>query len=204
MSVAAGVQTLAAYREAKAACGLSNYSKAADILSGMQKSASLSEDQKEFCRQQQMICLGHLAPQAMAPKSLPHPLTPSSDQRNDCGPRALLIACETLGVKTSLADLTKAAGTDARGTSLAGLKRAAVGLKLKSEGLQVSREEFPLVQTPCICWTHLNHYVVVSGFAGHGEGGTATVQDPNELRPRIVSQEKLLQESGGYLITLRR
>ena len=81
---------------------------------------------------------------------------------------------------------------------------AAASVGLKAEGVQVSREALPDVPTPCIGWTNRDHYVVVCGFNGRGEHGTATIQDANENAPRTVSLEKLNQATGGYLLTLRR
>jgi hypothetical protein len=122
----------------------------------------------------------------------------------DCGPRALLLACDALGVRASLPALTKAAGMGPRGTSLQGLKRAAESLKLKAEGVQASREALPDVTTPAIAWTHRDHFITLLALSGRGEGGTATIRDPNEPHERTISQESLLQSSGGYLLTLSR
>ena len=54
------MQTLPAYNRAAIACSYGQYQKAADILATMQKSTGLKPDQKEFCHQQELICLGHL------------------------------------------------------------------------------------------------------------------------------------------------
>ena len=108
-----------------------------------------------------------------------------------------------MGIVSSLADLTKAAGTSSNGPTGSGMKRAAASLHVRLEGIQVSREALPDVPTPCIGWTQ-NHYVVICRFNGRGEQGTATIQDPNENAPSTVSLEKLNQATGGYLLTLRR
>jgi ABC-type bacteriocin/lantibiotic exporter with double-glycine peptidase domain len=115
----------------------------------------------------------------------------------------LLLACEKLGVKTDLAALSKAAGTGARGTTMQGLKRAAVSAHLKAEGVQVAREALP-DQPVSVAWFHGDHYVAVLGFNGRGESGTALIHDPNDAAPRIVSQESLLQSSAGVLLALHR
>jgi ABC-type bacteriocin/lantibiotic exporter with double-glycine peptidase domain len=124
----------------------------------------------------------------------------------DCGPRALLLVCQRLGVRTDLQALTKAAGTGPKGTSLAGLKRAAEALHLTTEGVQTSREALPDLPMPAIAWEPGNggHYVAVLSLSGRGESGTATIHDPNEPSEKTVSQEQLLQACGGYLMTLRR
>ena len=81
---------------------------------------------------------------------------------------------------------------------------AAASVGLKAEGVQVSREALPDVPTPCIGWVNRDHYVVVCGFSGRGERGTATIQDPNEISPRTISCERLLQATSGYLLVLHR
>jgi len=116
----------------------------------------------------------------------------------------MLLACEKLGVKTTLPEVRRAAGTDASGTTMAGLKRAAEGLHLKAEGVQAGRQALPRVTTPALAWVHGNHFISVLALAGEGEGGTAVIHDPNEPAERTIAQEELLQMSGGYLLTLHR
>ena len=87
---------------------------------------------------------------------------------------------------------------------MAGLKHAAEALKLKVVGVQSSREALPDQALPAIGWSHGNHYIAVLSWNGRGDSGTATIRDPNEAAPRTLSQEKLLQATGGYLLTLRR
>ena len=93
---------------------------------------------------------------------------------------------------------------NSKGTTVAGLKSAAEKLGLKAEGIQSSREALPDQPLPAIGWAHGNHYITVISWNGRGEGGTALVQDPGEVAPRSISQESLLQATGGYLLTLRR
>ncbi|HLJ57157.1 MAG TPA: cysteine peptidase family C39 domain-containing protein, partial [Chthonomonadaceae bacterium] len=109
-----------------------------------------------------------------------------------------------LGVKASLPELRKAAGTDAQGTTLAGLKRAAEGLRMKAEGVQAGREALSRLPTPALAWVRGDHYIAVLAVRGEGESGTAVIHDPNEPAERTIAQERLLQMSGGYLLTLRR
>ena len=87
---------------------------------------------------------------------------------------------------------------------MAGLKRAAESRKLRVEGVQASREAFPDQPLPAIGWSRGEHYITILAWSGRGEFGTALIQDPNESTPRTVSQEALLQATGGYLLTLRR
>jgi hypothetical protein len=235
----AGVQSLPAYRKAQAECAHGRFRQAAGILARLEQSATLTDDERAFCRTQEAICLGHLrrsSPPASLEAQRHGENTEGAGQRfsvagdrglksssadshrsavadvnaggaaapSDCGPRALLLACERLGVKTSLPALTKAAGTNSRGTSLAGLKRAAESLHLRAEGLQAGRDALPGLPMPAIAWVHGDHYVAVLALSGRGESGTATVHDPNEPTEKTASQENLLQDCGGYLLTLSR
>jgi hypothetical protein len=217
-TASASVQSLPNYEVARRACARGQYRQAAEILARMQKSPTLDAEQKEFCHKQELICLSHLAPHKPVSNSASHAGGASETGKAahpegtrkpppygvDCGPRALLLACQKLGVKATLAELTRAAGTDAHGTQMAGLKRAAEQLKLKAEGVQASREALRDLPVPAIAWSHGNHFLTVLAWNGRGEFGTALVHDPNEAAPRTVSQEKLLQASSGYLLTLRR
>jgi hypothetical protein len=243
----AGVQSLPAYRKAQAECAHGRFQQAAGILARLEQSASLTDEERAFCRTQEAICLGHLRRSSPAAsleaqrhgenKEGAGPIYSLTGERgpesstgvdrglksssadnhrsavadvnagraaSDCGPRALLLACDRLGVRTSLAALTKAAGTNSRGTSLAGLKRAAESLHLNAEGLQTGREALPGLPMPAIAWVHGDHYVAVLALSGRGESGTATVHDPNEPTEKTASQESLLQDCGGYLLTLSR
>ena len=116
----------------------------------------------------------------------------------------LLLACEKLGVLTTLSELTRAAGTNAQGTKMAGLKRAAESVKLKAEGLQASREALADVPLPAVGFWQGSHYITVLEWRGRGESGTALIQDPNEDKARLISDEKLVQSTSGYFLSLRR
>jgi len=85
-----------------------------------------------------------------------------------------------------------------------GLEHACKELGIKTEGVQASREALPDQPLPAIAWSLGNHYLTILAWNGRGETGTATIHDPNESTPRSVSQERLLQATGGYLLTLRR
>jgi ABC-type bacteriocin/lantibiotic exporter with double-glycine peptidase domain len=122
----------------------------------------------------------------------------------DCGPRALLLLCQKLGVKTSLATLQQTAGTTAQGTTLAGLQQAAQKLGLQAEGVQVSRDALPDTALPAIAWMNRDHYVALLALSGSGESATATIHDPNKAGEETLSQEQLLQRCGGYLLLVHR
>ncbi|HLJ66444.1 MAG TPA: cysteine peptidase family C39 domain-containing protein [Chloroflexota bacterium] len=121
-----------------------------------------------------------------------------------CGPRALLLVCDKLGVHTTLKALESAAGSIDGKTSMAGLKRAAEGLGLKASGIQAGREALPTLRTPALAWVHGNHYIAVLEMRGAGESGTVLIHDPNEADEATIAQERFLQMGGGFLLTLRR
>lgn len=116
----------------------------------------------------------------------------------DCGPRALLLACHELDAPTSVAVLTRAAGTTAAGTTLVGLQKAATSVGLKATGVQVDRDALAALSHPAIAWVDGSHYVAVLGV----NGDTATIHDPNKERKENVPLSDLLGRSGGVLLTL--
>ena len=122
----------------------------------------------------------------------------------DCGPRALLLVCQKLGIEASLPELRQAAGTNKQGTSLEGLAKAAKQVGLQAEGVQMSREALQDLDTVAIGWTDRNHYVAVLRVSGRGDEATATIHDPNQPEEETISLEKLLQRSNGYLLLLHR
>lgn len=196
------IQSTPLFRQAAQACKQHDYRHAAELLQALANTPDLPPDAIAFVQQQRDICLkdAGLLPTASAVASpAAHPPADA-----DCGPRALLIACRKLGVKTDLEALRLAAGTTVQGTTLAGLQQAAHKLGLRADGIQVSREALPDVDLPALAWVHRDHYVALLGLSGSGEHGTATIHDPNHSAEETLSQEQLLQRSGGYLLLLHR
>jgi len=128
---------------------------------------------------------------------------PVSSANVNCGPRALLLVCQQLGVRTSVEYLSRQAGTNAQGTSLEGLSIAAKAVGLKAEGVQVSREAFSDQPLPAIAYVNGNHFIVVLKLEGGGDNATATIHDPNEAQEQTISQERLLRLCSGYLLLVR-
>ena len=118
----------------------------------------------------------------------------------DCGPRALLLLCPQLGVHTSLDTLRKQAGTTAAGTSLAGLAKAAQAVGLKARGVRVDKQALTQLSDPAVAWVDGNHYVALLSV----EGQRATIHDPNQPQEEVLPVTRLLQRSGGVLLTLSR
>lgn len=207
---AAHVQSLPLYRQAKQACTQKQYRQAADLLARLAADTSLSAQERDFCQEQRAICLkdaGLPTPpfrSAFVPPPASPPASPLTPDQANCGPRALNLVCERLGVHTSLPDLQRAAGTTRQGTSLEGLAKAAQKVGLKTEGLQVSRQALAHVDMPAIAWVNENHYIAVLSTQGEGEQGTAVVHDPNSGGEQTISQERLLSQCSGYLLLVHK
>jgi hypothetical protein len=202
-SAVSQVRSSPLYRQARQDCTRHDYRKAADRLQTLARTPGLTPDALAFCNTQRDICLkdAGLLP-AAAPVSSPSAILPASDA--DCGPRALLLVCQRLGVKTTLPRLRQAAATTQKGTTLAGLQQAAQKVGLQAEGVQVNRQALPNTALPAIAWVNRNHYVALLALSGSGDTATATIHDPNKPTQEILSQEQLLQRCGGFLLLLRR
>ena len=119
---ATSVQAMPEYKAATKLCSSGKYKQAAQILNKMQQSQALSTEQRLFCERQEIICLGHLGPTAAKARTNnrisnnqiapAHTVPKASAESVDCGPRALLIACDRLGVKATLPDLIRSAATE--------------------------------------------------------------------------------------------
>jgi len=89
---------------------------------------------------------------------------------SDCGPAALATLIRTLGGDPPPSDsLARLAGTGARGTSFAGLSRAAARLGVRNEVGRLDAAAMENLSTPVIAWVDGGHFVTVvpdsSGFA---------------------------------------
>lgn len=198
------------YQQAEQACQRKNYAQAVRLLQRLAVAPGLSAAQRRFVLEQRNLCLHDAglpaptlalaAPPAVSPE--PNPSRSAADA--DCGPRALLLLSNQLGIPASLPQLRRLAGTTGNGTSLDGLARAAQSLGLKTEGVQVSREALPDLPMPGIAWTNGRHYCAVLALQGRGEQGTAVIHDPNQPQEETISQERLLRLSGGILLLVHK
>ena len=198
------MQSSPLYKQARQDCKRKDFRQAADHLQTLSRTPGLAPDAVAFCNAQRDICLkdAGLAPVSMTVAVASLPARTPADA--DCGPRALLLVCRKLGVKTDLQTLQQAAGTTSTGTTLAGLQQAAQKLGLQAEGVQVSREALPDIATPAIGWFHRNHYEVLLALSGSGDKATAVLHDPNKPNEETISQEQLLQRCNGYLLLVHR
>lgn len=212
------VHSLPLYQQAELACKQKRFAEAAALLQrlGAQKGLDIAEI--TFLQQQRVICLhdaGLPVPSSTAARSTAPALPfltsvslPAAAANSlldaDCGPRALLLLCNRLGVKTTLHFLRQQAGTTTAGTSLAGVAMAAKAVGLKAEGVQVSREALSEIRSDALAYINSNHFILVSALQGSGENATATVHDPNRAGEETMSQERLLRLCSGYLLLVKR
>jgi hypothetical protein len=89
---------------------------------------------------------------------------------SDCGPAALATLIRTLGGDPPPNDsIARLAGTGARGTSFAGLSRAALRLGVRNEVSRLDAAAMETLSTPVIAWVDGGHFVTVvpdsPGFA---------------------------------------
>ncbi|MCS6862729.1 MAG: cysteine peptidase family C39 domain-containing protein [Abditibacteriales bacterium] len=82
--------------------------------------------------------------------------------QSDCGPAALLALCQRLGVKATKEELARLAGTDATGTTMAGLAQAAQAKGLTTEGLWVDAVALQRTRLPALAWASGYHWVAVT------------------------------------------
>ena len=200
------------YRQAQQACQLRDFRSAAHLLSQLAASASLTSEQLAFVEEQRNLCLHDAGlpeeGKRRKEKGKREELSATNHQlpatNADCGPRALLLACEQLGVKATLPQLRQLAGTTQQGSSVEGLAQAAKAVGLQAEGVQVSREALPDVDMPALAYVNGNHFVLVEKMLGRGESGTVRLHDPNHAQEDTISQERLLRLCSGYLLLVRK
>ena len=194
------------YLQARQSCKRHDYRKAADCLERLARTPGLAPETLVFVQQQRDICLRDAGLLSIAPAAAKAEarLPDHAPANADCGPRALLLLCQKLGIKTNLEALRLSAGTTPQGTTLAGLQKAAQKLGLQAEGMQVSREALLETALPAIAWMNHNHYVCLLDISGSGDRGTATIRDPNRSTEQTILQEQLLQHGGGYLLLVHR
>jgi len=202
-SAAAQVQSSPLYQQARQDCKKHDYRRAADALQALARTPGLAPEAAAFAVQQRTICLRDAGlPPPATPVTVDLPARFPVDA--DCGPRALLLVCQKLGVKTSVETLRSTAGTTAEGTTMAGLQQAAQKIGLKAEGVQVSREALPDTSPVAIAWMNRNHYAALLALSGRGDTATATIHDPNRPASETISQEQFLQRCGGFLLLVHR
>ena len=199
------VRSLPEYKKATALFAQGDKAGAKLALEALLKTPNLSPTDTAFLKTQ----IGIIAPLTPASNPSPGPFPvpgKGSFGLGDCGPRALLLAAGELGVKADVATLAKAAGTDANGTNLEGLVKAAKTIGLKAEGVQMDRDALARLATPAVAWWEGNHFVAVLRISENAFTGevSALVHDPNEKEAKPLPLDKLLAQSGGILLVLKK
>lgn len=118
---------------------------------------------------------------------------------SDCGPAALATLLRTLGgTPPPLDSIAALAGTGARGTTFAGLARAARILGVPSELVRLDSVALAVLDTPVIAWVDEGHFVTVVS----GSSGDALVLDP-QAGPYRISLRGLRRFWGGEALLPR-
>jgi len=203
-----GVGRLPRYREAIRRYQRHDYAGALGQIDLLLAQAEQSGTQADilFLERQRALCQGALTGSSDSKSAVistfaavvAPPRAAGAATRADCGPRALLVACNELNVSASLPGLIQAAGTTKTGTTLVGLAKAAGSVGLQAAGVQMDRDALANLSHPALAWVDGNHYVAVLGV----NGDTATIHDPNRTRKEDIPLADLLGRSGGVLLTL--
>lgn len=212
--IASGSVSLAPeYKDAVGLYGRHDFRGALAILNTLSADTRFaSPTDQAFLRRQRDICQASLEDKPIPSAHAVSVASAASRKRTmavigtDCGPRALLLVCQEMGVPADLAALRKTAGTGKDGTTLEGLTKAAASVGLKAEGVQVDRDALAQLSTPAVAWMNGNHFVAVLSVRRRLIDGTpvATIHDPNQDRKEEIPQSELLERSGGILLTLTR
>ena len=192
------------YRQATAQFAQKDYAAALNNIESLLRQPRYAHNPTvhSFLLKQAVLCRHAIDPHAAA--AIPIETVASDVPRHfaqaDCGPRALLLLCPRLGVKTDINTLRRAAGTTGQGTTLQGLKRAAQAAGLKATGVQVDKAALSHVSLPAIAWYDSNHYVALL----HVSEEQVTIHDPNQTKEETLSTNEFLGRSTGLLLTVSR
>ena len=211
------VKEMPQFRAAVKEYAAGRYAAAASRVEALERGGALDGAGRSFCEGQRLICLRKAANPKPACKPDGQPWIPPrkpsvsvfraparSPADVDCGPRALRIAAERMGVRAPVERLRTLADTTASGTTMEGLAEAAKAIGLKAEGVQVGRDALAELDSPALARVDRNHWVAVLSVRGEPVDGTARIHDPNRAEPQEIPQTELLARSGGYLLELRR
>jgi len=127
--------------------------------------------------------------------------TPPPTPEQQCGPQALAYALHRLGIEATAEAIAAAAGTDnERGTSFAGLAKAAEQFGATAKGLLVDDAGLKQAPLPAIAWVDSDHFVVIE------TAGLLSVRfwDPLDQRAHRLKYEDFHQRWQGYVLTLQR
>ena len=188
-----------AYRQAVKLFRAKQLKQAESVVNGLLQRPDLSQEDRKFLLTQVEICRN--------PKigSGDIQLSPASYSRKnpesaDCGPRALSIALDALGVQADAAILRKDSATSGYGATLKGLALAARRVGMKAEGVRMDLHALKGLQQPAVAWFNGDHFVAVLRV----RGDRVLIHDPNATGEEWVDTEHLFRRSGGILLILSR
>ena len=104
---------------------------------------------------------------------------------NDCGPQTLQVICELLGVKSTIEELARLAGTDETGTTMGGLYQAAKKKRLDPLAGEFTVQKLQEWNRPAIAFVKNNHFVVVESVVA----GKLRILDPPRLPYQMTLRE---------------
>jgi hypothetical protein len=193
------------YKRAEILFHAGERTKARSIFVGLLRNPTLTLQDKQFLQRQIFIADGNKTPLGFIGKT-PIGARSSQTPSADCGPRALKIAAEAVGIPVQMATLIKVSKTNKDGTSLEGMILGAESLGLKSEGVQVDKDALSKITPPAVVWIDGNHYVALLKIVRNPltDSVNALIHDPNESQEKSLPIEELLSRSGGIVLTLRR
>lgn len=195
------VQQTSMFRKAERLYAKHDKAGALAALARIQPGADWTAAEREYLeRQKRIVERREVRGKGPAGVGQPPARGPRSPEQADCGPRALLIVCEKLGVGANLDELRRLAGTTGTGTTMEGLAKAARANGLVAEGVQMNRAALSALDRPAIAWVGGDHYVAVLGV----HDGKAEARDPNVASPTSMPVEELLRRSGGVVLRVER
>lgn len=122
----------------------------------------------------------------------------------DCGAACLASVCRYYGYRVPLSRIRQYAGTDAAGTSMAGMVRAAEQLGFSAQGVRATAEAFDQLPLPAVAHLlidgSLTHFVVVYEL----RDGSLKLMDPAEGIVRRLSVAEFADSWTGVLLLLHR
>ena len=117
-----------------------------------------------------------------------------------CGPRSLLVVCQRLGVRASLAELTGLCSYDEKnGTSMLGLQSAAKAKGLQAVGMKIGLDELAAFKDSIIAHLWDNHFVVLEP----GDADTIIVTDPPG-EPKAVKKDDFKKSYSGFALLIAK
>ncbi len=117
---------------------------------------------------------------------------------SDCGVTCLEMVLERRGTPVAIEQLRLLAGTDAVGSSLLGLRKAARASGLQATTWRISRDDFAALPLPAIAFFGGNHFVVLDHWTPEGD---VVVLDP--ARGRLVfSTRQLFRHWNGETLVI--